>query len=79
MTAPATAARCIHDLLPVSCAHCNPPAVQPEPAVLEAYHVMAAYHRTWCRNCEQPVEQGDRVGFVRDVGVCCAECIGADR
>jgi hypothetical protein len=82
VSAPAAApTRCIHDIFPAaSCSLCHPQLEQDTGPALEPYATVEAFHRTWCRSCEGWVEQGEQVGFVRGVGVCCADCcrIGGD-
>lgn len=77
MTTTAAPERCRHDLYPASsCAACNP-QLDRIAQTLEPYAIVEAFHKTWCRNeCGRWMEQGEQVGFVSGVGVCCADCCG---
>jgi hypothetical protein len=73
--------RCKHEIWPAtSCSACHRELEQALPTrpALRPYHVLEAFHRTWCRaeDCGRWVEKGEQIGFVRGVGVCCADCCG---
>ena len=56
-------------------------ALSSTPGPLEPEATVTAWHQASCARagCGQPIDPGDLVGLVRDVGPCCAACCGLDR
>jgi hypothetical protein len=56
-------------------------ALSSVPGPLEPEATVTAWHQSVCARagCGQPIDPGDLVGLVRDVGPCCAACCGLDR
>jgi hypothetical protein len=51
------------------------------PGPLEAEVTVTAWHQAVCARpgCDQPIQPGELVGLVGEVGPCCAACCGLDR
>jgi DNA-binding Xre family transcriptional regulator len=56
-------------------------AIAAAPGPLEPEVTVTAWHQTACARpgCAQPIQPGEMVGLVGDVGPCCAPCCGLDR
>jgi hypothetical protein len=56
-------------------------AIAAAPDRLEPEVTVTAWHQTACARpgCAQPIQPGESVGLVGDVGPCCAPCCGLDR
>jgi hypothetical protein len=55
-------------------------AVCSGPGPLEAEVTVTAWHPACCARpgCDRPIQPGELVGLVGDVGPCCARCCGLD-
>jgi hypothetical protein len=56
-------------------------AIASTPGPLEAEATVTAWHAAACARpgCQRPIQPGELVGLVGDVGPCCAGCCGLDR
>jgi hypothetical protein len=56
-------------------------AIASAPGPLEPEATVTAWHPAACARpgCERPIQPGELVGLVGDVGPCCAGCCGVDR
>lgn len=50
------------------------------PGHLEAEVTVTAWHAATCARpgCAQPIQPGELVGLVGEIGPCCARCCGLD-